>query len=107
MCLFIYFARGVCVCVCGLGAKFLSMQAASFCSVCSVHTNKTALRALSWTFIKSHSFKPGIMNYFPNGQTQSACWRENKRLGWRSKLGYFRRAGICGAGEYLNFEHLK
>lgn len=95
------------MCVCGLGAKFLSMQAASFCSVCSVHTNKTALRALSWTFIKSHSFKPGIMNYFPNGQTQSACWRENKRLGWRNKLGYFRRAGICGAGEYLNFEHLK
>lgn len=76
ICLFIYFAFGVC----GLQAKFLSMQATSFCSVCSIHKNKTALRALCWTFIKSQLFKHGIMNYFPNGQTQSACYRENKRL---------------------------
>lgn len=86
--------------MCGLGAKFLSMQATSFCSVCSVQKNKPALRALSWTFIKSHLFKAGIMNYFPRGQTQSDSQRENKRLGWRNELGYFGRAGMCAAGEY-------
>lgn len=102
-CLFIYFAFGVC----GLQAKFLSMQAASFCSVCSIPENKPALWAHSWTFIKRQLFKHGIMNYFPNGQTQSACYRENKRLDQRKKLGYFRRAEICIAGEYVNYEHLK
>lgn len=47
------------------------------------------------------------MNYFPNGQTQSACYKENERLDSRNKPAYFRRAEIYVAGEYVNHKHLK